>query len=411
MSPRGWRRGRRVRVGRRRGRTGRSRRSSSSPRPAGAATPARGRVLVISLPATEWADFDHATTPNLDRLFAQSAVGAMVTNGVDRPTSLPSGYVTLGAGARAVGNSSTGGQGFGVDEPFGRDPAGDVFTTRTGIPAGNGLVYMPITETIDSNDSELYGAKVGLLGDELARAGIARGVVANGDGSDPSTPETRSSPWRRAAVAALMTSDGKVPRGKVDPALLQPDAAAPFGVRLDPDRVVRAFNDAWTARFGGVGRGLRPRTRRPRVALRIGRAGDPDPRPRAGGDRPHRRAAARTHRPLRHGDGARAEPAEQPRRLERRVRARHPASRPVSSVPPRRNATASSTSPTWRRPCSPTSVSSAPTTWRVAGWRPATRAAHSRRAPSSSSTSTRTVCSATASSVRRWVWSSASRAG
>ena len=81
----------------------------------------------------------------------------------------PSGYVTLGAGARAVGNSSTGGQGFGVDEPFGRDPAGDVFTTRTGIPAGNGLVYMPITETIDSNDSELYGAKVGLLGDELAQ--------------------------------------------------------------------------------------------------------------------------------------------------------------------------------------------------------------------------------------------------
>ncbi len=214
--------------------------------PAGAATPARGRVLVISLPATEWADFDHATTPNLDRLFAQSAVGGMVTNGVDRPTSLTSGYVTLGAGARAVGNGSTGGQGFGVDEPFGRDPAGDVFTTRTGIPAGNGLVYMPITDTIDSNDSELYGAKVGLLGDELARAGIARGVVANGDGSDPSTPETRYSPWRRAAVAALMTSDGKLPRGKVDTSLLQHDAAAPFGVRLDPGRVVRAFTDAWS---------------------------------------------------------------------------------------------------------------------------------------------------------------------
>ena len=43
-----------------------------------------------------------------------------------------------------------------------------------------------------------------------------------------------------------MTSDGKVPGGQVDTALLQPDAAAPFGVRLDPDRVVRAFDDAWT---------------------------------------------------------------------------------------------------------------------------------------------------------------------
>ena len=58
----------------------------------------------------------------------------------------------MGAGARATANGSTGGQGFGVDEDFGRDPAGVVFTTRTGIPHGDGLVYMPITETIETND-------------------------------------------------------------------------------------------------------------------------------------------------------------------------------------------------------------------------------------------------------------------
>jgi len=212
---------------------------------AGAATPRTGRVLVISLPNVEWADFSDAHTPNLDRLFARSAIGAMVTNGVDRPTPLPSGYVTMGAGARAVANGSTGSQGFGVDEDFGRDPAGVVFTTRTGIPHGDGLVYMPIADTIDTNDSELYGAEVGLLGDELARAGISRAVFANGDGTDPSTPDTRYSPWRRAAVAALMTSDGKVPGGRVDSALLQHDDAAPFGVRLDDDRVERAFAATW----------------------------------------------------------------------------------------------------------------------------------------------------------------------
>jgi len=91
-----------------------------------------------------------------------------------------------------------------------------VFTTRTGIRAGDGLVYMPITDTIDANDQELYGAEPGLLGDELATAGISRAVITNGDGTDPSTPETRASPWRRAAVAALMTSAGKVPDGRVD---------------------------------------------------------------------------------------------------------------------------------------------------------------------------------------------------
>ena len=213
---------------------------------AGAASPRQGKVLVISLPAVEWSDFQDVATPNLDRLFAHSAIGALVTNGVDRPTPLPSGYATLGAGARATANGSTGGQGFGVDEAFGRDPAGDVFTTRTGIPSGHGLVYMPIADTIDLNDSELYGAEVGLLGDELAKAGVSRAVIANGDGSDPSTPETRYSPWRRSAVAGRMTSDGKVPGGRVDDGLLQQDASVPFGVRLDADRVVRAFSDAWT---------------------------------------------------------------------------------------------------------------------------------------------------------------------
>jgi hypothetical protein len=204
-----------------------------------------GRVLIVSLPDTEWADFEQASTPNFDRLFTQSAVGAMVTNGVDRPTNLPSGYVTLGAGARAVGNGSTGNQGFGVDEDFGRDRAGVVFATRTGLEPGHGLVFMAITDTVDTNDSELYGAEPGLLGDELATAGISRAVIANGDGTDPSTPDTRSTPWRRAAVAGLMTSTGKVPGGRVDDGLLRADASAPFGVRLDPDRVEQAFTDAW----------------------------------------------------------------------------------------------------------------------------------------------------------------------
>jgi hypothetical protein len=210
-----------------------------------AATPKDGRVLIISLPDTEWLDFESATTPNLDRLFESSAIGAMVTNGVDRPTSLPSAYVTVGAGTRSVSGSANGNQGFGVDEDFGRDRAGVVFTTRTGIPAGDGLVFMPITETIEANDEELYGAEPGLLGDRLAAAGIARAVITNGDGTDPSTPDTRSTPWRRAAVAALMTSAGKVPGGRVDDGLLRQDAAAPFGVRLDPDRVERAFDAAW----------------------------------------------------------------------------------------------------------------------------------------------------------------------
>jgi hypothetical protein len=206
------------------------------------------RVLLISLPNVEWSDIQGAALPNLDRLFATSSIGGLVTNGIDRPSPIGSNYVTLGAGTRSTAATLTAGQGFGVDEEFGRDRAGRVFATRTGIPPGAGLVYMPIADVVDVNDGELYGAEVGLLGDELQQAGIARAVIANGDGSDPSVPEDRVPPYRRSAVAALMTHDGKVPRGQVDRGLLQTDATAPFGVRLDPDAVLAAFRNAWTDR-------------------------------------------------------------------------------------------------------------------------------------------------------------------
>jgi hypothetical protein len=203
------------------------------------------RVLLIALPNVEWADIQGADLPNLRRLFDHSAVGALITNGVDRPSPIGSSYVTLGAGTRATANPQTAGQGFDVSEDFGRDRAGRVFTTRTGTAPGRGLVYMPIKSAIDDNESELYGAEVGLLGDELARAHIARAVIANGDGSDPSTPEDRVPPYRRSAVAALTTHAGRVPSGRVDRGLLTLDASAPFGVRLDPSAVLAAFGRAW----------------------------------------------------------------------------------------------------------------------------------------------------------------------
>jgi hypothetical protein len=204
------------------------------------------RLLLIALPNVEWSDIQGADLPNLERLFEHSAVGALITNGVDRPSPIGSNYVTLGAGARATASLQTGGQGFDFAEDFGRDRAGRVFTTRTGTAPGRGLVYMPIKSVIEDNDSELYGAEVGLLGDELSQAHISRAVIANGDGSDPSTPEDRVPPYRRSAVAALTTHAGRVPHGRVDRGLLTLDPSAPFGVRLDESAVLAAFRRAWT---------------------------------------------------------------------------------------------------------------------------------------------------------------------
>ena len=216
--------------------------------PAATNTATASRVLILSLPTITWSDLQRVHTPNLDRIFAAGGVGNLVTNGVLRPAPLADGYLSLGAGARATaGSASTNstGLGFGVDERFGRDDAGTVFRSRTGTPPGDGLVFMDVNGVTETNDGELYGAKVGLLGDELAEAGISRSVIANGDGSDPSVPDTRVSPYRRAAVSALMTSAGKVPGGRVDRTLLQPDPGAPFGLRLDDTRVADAFAAAW----------------------------------------------------------------------------------------------------------------------------------------------------------------------
>jgi hypothetical protein len=215
--------------------------------PAAAATRVR-RVLVLSLPHVEWSDVQRADTPNLRRLLRESAVGSLMTNGVLRPSPLGDGYLTLGAGARATGDPLLTGQGFGVDEQFGDDVAGNVFASRTGVVPGGGLVYMPIATVVQANAAERFDAHVGRLGDALAGAHVSRAVIANGDGTDPSTPERLYPAERRAAVAALTTSDGTVPGGAVDRSLLVNDDRAPFGLRLDRDAVLRAFTDAWRGR-------------------------------------------------------------------------------------------------------------------------------------------------------------------
>jgi hypothetical protein len=56
------------------------------------------------------------------------------------------------------------------------------------------------------------------------------------------------SPYRRAAVTALMTEAGRVSGGQVDDGLLVRDRTAPFGLRLDTDAVDAAFTAAWLPR-------------------------------------------------------------------------------------------------------------------------------------------------------------------
>lgn len=217
---------------------------SAAAMPAGAQpTPVR-RLLVISIPVLTWEDVNSHAMPNLNRLLDRSAIASLATRTVTRTLDLTDGYVTMGAGTRAVGaGNELDGQAFGVDERVGDSTGGEMFARRTGEVVDHGLVHLGVAAIERRNDSELYDAQVGALGDALAASGHSRAVIGNADGFDGS--DTPDDVYRRPAVAGLMGTDGTVPRGVIDDRLLVADTRAPFGLRLDTRAVSRALSRAW----------------------------------------------------------------------------------------------------------------------------------------------------------------------
>ena len=219
-----------------------ARSASGSPRPV-------RRVLIFSLPHVSWADVQATAMPNLRRLLETSGVAALTTRSEQRATRLADGYLTLGAGTRAVGDPATDGDNLEVNEQFGNLSAAAVFAQRTGRTVRHGIVSLAEPRIIDNNDALLFDAQIGALPEALRAAGFRRAVIANGDGQQADTPPNPgTSLHRRQAALALMLHDGTVQGGRVDGSLLQRDRAAPFGVRLDERAVTAAFVKAWQPR-------------------------------------------------------------------------------------------------------------------------------------------------------------------
>ncbi len=211
-----------------------------------------GRVLVISLPSVTWADLEAADAPNLDRLFESSALANLLTRAGGKRFSLGNGYVTIGAGTRAVAPDRVAGEGYDASEEVEGGTAAEVFARRTGRRVDDGLVQLGVEEITRANDEALYNASVGALADALAANGSGRAVIGNADGVEVGSVEAGVPERLRPAVLGLMGSDGTVPGGRVDGGLLQAAPRAPFGVLLAPGPVERAFVTAWNAEPGVV---------------------------------------------------------------------------------------------------------------------------------------------------------------
>jgi len=203
------------------------------------------RVLILSLPAVVWDDLSSRYLPNLDSLFADSAVANLSTRAPSLRADLASGYATVSAGDKAAaGRKADDGAAYDVREDVGDEQAADVFARRTDVSVTSGLVHLGVPELTAANDKSLWHAHLGALGDALDRSGFSRAVIANGDGAERGEQAVP----RRAAVTALMGADGTVPGGEVSDRLLRRDPNAPFGVRMDQEAVVHAFRSAWTDR-------------------------------------------------------------------------------------------------------------------------------------------------------------------
>ncbi|MCJ7436793.1 MAG: hypothetical protein MUP97_03420 [Acidimicrobiia bacterium] len=206
------------------------------------------RVFVFSLPHVSWEDLEKFSdeVPNLNRFLGRAAIAGLTTRADQRSTKLADGYLTLGTGTRTVGDPATDGDALGVDEPFGRDSAGQVFRQRTGREVRHGIVALAMPRVVEANDALLYDAEPGALAVALRDAGIDRAVVANADGRQPDSPPSPSvSSLRRQAALALVDPRGRVPAGRVDESILEADPTAPYGLRLDADATVGAFRREW----------------------------------------------------------------------------------------------------------------------------------------------------------------------
>jgi hypothetical protein len=224
--------------------------------PAGAATTApapaadpRARVLVFSVPGLTWADLDELDLPAIEGFAAESAVGALVPRSVFHRSDAGDAYLTISAGTRAAGVDGVDGEVLRTVEDPAEGNVGEVFRRRTGITVSDGSVVLGWPELVRRNAREDFDADLGQLHDSLAIAGVGTMVVGNADGSDEIGTEFDRGIQRQVGLA-LVDRRGVVENGRLGTDLLSVDPGWPFGLRLDRERVLAAFDEGWNAAPG-----------------------------------------------------------------------------------------------------------------------------------------------------------------
>lgn len=233
------------------------------------------RVVVITIPRLTWEDVRDHPLPHLEAFLAESAVGNVSLRTIGPRTSLGEAYATIGAGARAGVRDSDAGRLLERSERFENGIAAEAFARRTGTDPGDApLLQLSFAAIENLNRSYSYDAEPGALGAALAEAGPPVALVANADREVPASgltldpdaptgepadvPSEAEAPegqppaslaaepvsgQNRPAGLALMDRRGTVAAGSVSRDLLVRDPTMPFGLRMDDEEVVAAFDE------------------------------------------------------------------------------------------------------------------------------------------------------------------------
>ena len=189
---------------------------AGSAHPASAADVAPpAKVLIVMTPSLTW-DRTKQQLPTLWSFASRGAVASMSTRTAGERSDPAAGYLTVGSGRRA-GSS---------------DPATAGAAVQRAIPGdGSVIVASNFSAQVDANDGLRYGAVPGSFGQALVGAGRVAVPVGNAG-------RTTTDVDHRAVALSAVAGDGTAPGGAVGGDLLVTDTAAPFGVRLDVERVV-----------------------------------------------------------------------------------------------------------------------------------------------------------------------------
>ena len=208
--------------------------------PAGAQADDDRRMLIVSMPGLTWAEVQYTEMPALRAFLEDAAVADMAPRSVRHNSRAGDAYLTIGAGTRAIGDPLVDGEELPPDADYAGEPAGGVFQRRSGVPPDGSALALSWPTLVRANEREPYDAVLGLLSETLEDAGVATAVIGNADGSDVSAVSRE-----RQAALAFADTRGRLARGAVGDDLLVDAPDQPFGVQLDEQRVLDAFDEVW----------------------------------------------------------------------------------------------------------------------------------------------------------------------